>query len=135
MLIVTPVIVRPWLAEWEATKAEISAVLTKAQQAKSAGARTKARDQAVMIYRAFMDRLRAFRVLDPACGSGNFLYLALLALKDLEHRASIEAEAIGLQREFPQIGPASVKGIEINPYAAELVPRHSDFDSLVRSFG
>jgi type II restriction/modification system DNA methylase subunit YeeA len=43
-----------------------------------------------------------------------------LALKDLEHRASIEAEATGLHREFPQIGPASVKGIEINPYAAEL---------------
>jgi type II restriction/modification system DNA methylase subunit YeeA len=95
-------------------------VLTKAQEAKSASARTKARDQAVVICRAFMDRLRAFRVLDPACGSGNFLYLALLALKDLEHRASIEAEAMGLQREFPQIGPASVKGIEINHYAAEL---------------
>jgi type II restriction/modification system DNA methylase subunit YeeA len=120
MLIVTPLIVRPWLAEWEAAKAEILAVLTKAQTAKSASARTKARDQAVVIYRAFIDRLRAFRVLDPACGSGNFLYLALLALKDLEHRASIEAEAMGLQREFPQIGPASVKGIEINPYAAEL---------------
>jgi type II restriction/modification system DNA methylase subunit YeeA len=67
-----------------------------------------------------LNRLRAFRVLDPACGSGNFLYLALLALKDIEHRVSIEAEAIGLQREFSQVGPASVKGIEINPYAAEL---------------
>jgi type II restriction/modification system DNA methylase subunit YeeA len=44
----------------------------------------------------------------------------LLALKDLEHRTSIEAEAMGLQREFPQISPSSVKGIEINHYAAEL---------------
>jgi type II restriction/modification system DNA methylase subunit YeeA len=120
MLIVAPVIVQPWLAEWETAKAEISAVLTKAQDAKSASARTKARDQAVALYRAFLDRLRGFRVLDPACGSGNFLYLALLALKDLEHRASIEAEAMGLQREFPHIGPTSVKGVEINPYAAEL---------------
>jgi type II restriction/modification system DNA methylase subunit YeeA len=120
MLIVAPVIVRPWLAEWEATKADITAAFAKALDAKSAGAKTKARDQAVVVYRAFLDRLRAFRVLDPACGSGNFLYLALLALKDLEHRASIEAEAMGLQREFPQIGPASVKGIEINRYAAEL---------------
>jgi len=120
MLIVAPVIVRPWLKEWEATKADIAAAFTKAMDAKSAGAKTKARDQAVVVYRAFLDRLRAFRVLDPACGSGNFLYLALLALKDLEHRASIEAEATGLHREFPQIGPASVKGIEINPYAAEL---------------
>ncbi|MGH7053197.1 MAG: class I SAM-dependent DNA methyltransferase, partial [Stellaceae bacterium] len=59
-------------------------------------------------------------MLDPACGSGNFLYLALLALKDIEHRAAVEAEAQGLPRELPQIGPQAVKGIEINPYAAEL---------------
>ena len=55
------------------------------------------------------------------CGSGNFLYLALQALKDLEHRVQLEAEAdLGFQRAFPEVGPANVKGIEINPYAAEL---------------
>ncbi|MDE0407724.1 MAG: class I SAM-dependent DNA methyltransferase, partial [Alphaproteobacteria bacterium] len=59
-------------------------------------------------------------VLDPACGSGNFLYLALHVLKDIEHRVQLEAEALGLQRGFPEIGPASVKGIEVNAYAAEL---------------
>jgi type II restriction/modification system DNA methylase subunit YeeA len=59
-------------------------------------------------------------VLDPACGSGNFLYLSLLALKDLELLVSIEAEALGLPREFPQVGPEAVRGLEINPYAAEL---------------
>jgi type I restriction-modification system DNA methylase subunit len=32
-------------------------------------------------FNAFLARLRAFRVLDPACGSGNFLYLALVELK------------------------------------------------------
>ena len=60
------------------------------------------------------------RVLDPACGSGNFLYLSLLALKDLEHRANLEAEALGCTREFPAVGPECVLGIELNPYAAEL---------------
>ena len=59
-------------------------------------------------------------MLDPACGSGNFLYLALQTMKDLEHRASIEAEALGLPREFPRVGPEQLLGIEINPYAAEL---------------
>src|SRR5690606_2582287 len=68
----------------------------------------------------FIERLRNFRVLDPACGSGNFLYLSLLALKDLEHRANLDAEAMGLPRGFPRVGPEAVKGIEINPYAAEL---------------
>ncbi|MGJ0512604.1 class I SAM-dependent DNA methyltransferase [Methylocystis sp.] len=120
MLIVEPVIIRPWLAEWETTKGEIVGVLEKEKAAKSASAKTKAHDHAVSIYRAFLDRLRKFTVLDPACGSGNFLYLALLALKDLEHRFGIEAEALGLQREFATIGPSSVKGIEINLYAAEL---------------
>ena len=53
------------------------------------------------------------RVLDPACGSGNFLYLALLALKDIEHRVAIEAETLGLAREFPRTGPEVVKGINL----------------------
>ena len=72
------------------------------------------------LYHDHLEKLRRFRVLDPACGSGNFLYLGLQALKDLEHQASVEAEALGLQREFPQVGPETMLGIEINPYAAEL---------------
>ena len=40
--------------------------------------------------------------------------------KDIEHRVQLEAEALGLQRGFPAVGPANVKGIEINAYAAEL---------------
>ena len=120
MLIVEPVVIRPWLAEWAAEKAEVAAELERAGAAKSLAARTKRRNEAERRYRAFLNRLRAFIVLDPACGSGNFLYLALQALKDLEHRVQFEAEALGFQRAFPEIGPANVKGIEINPYAAEL---------------
>ena len=120
MLLVEPLVIRPWLAEWKAEKAEIAAELERAGAAKSLAARTKRRNEAERRYRAFLNRLRAFTVLDPACGSGNFLYLALQALKDLEHRVQFEAEALGFQRAFPEIGPANVRGIEINPYAAEL---------------
>ena len=120
MLIVEPVVIRPWLAEWETAKAEIDAVLEKAEAAKSPATYTRRRAEAERRLIKFLERLRAFTVLDPACGSGNFLYLALHALKDLEHRIRLEAEALGLEREFPVIGPANVKGIEINPYAAEL---------------
>ena len=120
MLLVEPVVIRPWLAEWAAEKAEIAAELERAEAAKSTATRTKRRNDAERRYRTFLNRLRAFTVLDPACGSGNFLYLALQALKDLEHRVQFEAEALGFQRAFPVIGPANVKGIEINPYAAEL---------------
>jgi type II restriction/modification system DNA methylase subunit YeeA len=79
-----------------------------------------ARAQAAADVAAFLARLRAYRVLDPACGSGNFLYLSLQALKDLELRVATDAEALGLQRGFLEVGPEAVLGIEINPYAAEL---------------
>lgn len=61
-------------------------------------------------------------MLDPACGSGNFLYLALHALKDIEHRAALEAETLGLPLGFAgfHTGPHNVMGIELNSYAAEL---------------
>ncbi len=120
MLLVEPVVIRPWLTEWAAEKAEIAADLERAGVAKTLATRKKRRNEAESRYRTFLDRLRAFTVLDPACGSGNFLYLALQALKDLEHQVQFEAEAFGFPRSFPVIGPANVKGIEINPYAAEL---------------
>jgi hypothetical protein len=41
--------------------------------------------------------LNHYRVLDPACGSGNFLYLALKALRDIEKRAHVDAQELGLQ--------------------------------------
>ena len=68
----------------------------------------------------YLTKLRDFKVLDPACGSGNFLYLALQTLKDLEHRAILEAHALGMPRQFPAVGPEAVHGVELNPYAAEL---------------
>ena len=120
LLIVEPVVMRPWLAEWETAKAGIAASLAKAEAATSAATRTRRRREAERLLSDFLKRLRAFTVLDPACGSGNFLYLALHALKDLEHRVQLEAETVGLEREFPAIGPANVRGIEINAYAAEL---------------
>ena len=120
MRIIEPVIVRPWLAEWETTKAKIAAILDRAEATKSKAAETRQRAQAERLLRTFLERLRGFTVLDPACGSGNFLYLALHALKDIEHRVQLEVETMGLQRAFPSVGPANVKGTEINAYAAEL---------------
>ena len=120
MRIIDPVVVRPWLAERETAKSEIAAALERADAAKSRAARTRQHGQADRPLREFLERLRRFTMLDPACGSGNFLCLALHALKDLEHRVQLETEAMGLQQAFPAIGPANVKGIEINAYAAEL---------------
>jgi SAM-dependent methyltransferase len=107
-------------AEWQETLVRMKDALS-AKPARTRGTKNATGPrEAERLFRAFLDRLRAFRVLDPACGSGNFLYLSLLALKNLEHQAMVEAELLGLQREFPQVGPEAVLGIEINPFAAEL---------------
>ena len=120
MRIIDPVIVRPLLAEWKTAKARIASSLERANAVKSRAAATRHRRQGENSLSSFLARLRKFTVLDPACGSGNFLYLALHALHDLEHRVQLEAEALGLQRAFLSVGPANVKGIELNSYAAEL---------------
>jgi type II restriction/modification system DNA methylase subunit YeeA len=112
MRIVGPVVIEPLEREWDALKIELQTLLTKG----TAASKKKAGEQ----YNSFMTRLRKTRVLDPACGSGNFLYLTLIALKSLEHRIMLEAEVIGLHRDFPQVGPLNVMGIELNDYAAEL---------------
>ncbi|WP_174300472.1 class I SAM-dependent DNA methyltransferase [Caulobacter sp. S45] len=82
--------------------------------------RDAAHAQAKAALEAFLERLGAFRVLDPACGSGNFLYVALHALKDIELRALVDAERLGVPAPAPRVGLAAVRGIEIEPYAAEL---------------
>lgn len=113
MKLVRPVVIEPWLAEWESEKTAIAAALEKSK-AKGIPKPTQNR------FNAFLERLRDFRVLDPACGSGNFLFLALRSLKDLEQRVMFEAEELGLPRQVPSVGPANVLGIELNEYAAEL---------------
>lgn len=114
--LIDPVIRRPLRAEWEAAKPRIAAKLAKSKKADD-----KAWRDARAEFVGYLERLRAYRVLDPACGSGNFLYLALKCLKDLEHQANLEAEALGLQREVDSYtSPANVLGIELNEYAAEL---------------
>ena len=120
MLLVEPVVIRPLQAEWETIKAQIAEQMEKAHKAKAASTRTRAWKAAETFHNRFLERLKQVRMLDPACGSGNFLYLAILALKDLEHKVNLDAEALGLGRQFPSIGPEGVRGIEINPYAAEL---------------
>ncbi len=120
MMIVRPVIIEPLLREWDTARTEIAALMETAKTHKTKGERTKAANAAREIKSTFIERLKNFRVLDPACGSGNFLYLALKALKDIEYRVNFEAETLGLEKAFPSVGPECVKGIEINPFAAEL---------------
>ena len=122
MRIVNPVIVEPLMARWTESKAKIQSALDKADKSKTPTTKKKLRLEAEQTLQGFMRRLSEYQVLDPACGSGNFLYLALQALKDIEHRAALEAEQLGLQRDFTgmNVGVQCLHGIELNSYAAEL---------------
>ena len=111
--VVEPVVMAPLRREAYASRAAAAQLLEKGGTAN--------RNKAMSIHEAYVARLRSVRVLDPACGSGNFLYVALRKLKDLEHEQALWASsAFQIPIARPEIGPQSVLGLEINPYAAEL---------------
>jgi type II restriction/modification system DNA methylase subunit YeeA len=115
--IITPVVTRPLLRAWEGVRAEIAALLGD----DPAKASAKNRQTATALFMGYLEKLRAFTVLDPACGSGNFLYLALHALKDIERQVIGDAANLGVStNETPKLTPANLYGIDINSYAVEL---------------
>ena len=114
--IIDPVITRPLLRQWEQAAQELQALTAKIKRHGDA-AYKKAHGRFIQ----WLETLRAFRILDPACGSGNFLFLGLKALKDVELLTITQAAGLGLDREQDLVtGPHNLLGIEINEYAAEL---------------
>jgi SAM-dependent methyltransferase len=114
-----PVVMQPLRREWGEVQAQCDEHVAASATAKTAAAKKKqlaARDKAL---KGFVERLSQVTILDPACGSGNFLYVALHLLLDLEKEVIAYAarQGIGL---FPQVRPTQLAGIEINPYAQEL---------------
>ena len=122
MLVVEPVIVRPLRREWEQTQSQIEDQLERRRSAKTPATKKKADDAIADLLDGFQARLAAVRVLDPACGSGNFLYVAIQQLLALEKEVITYAsrEELGRGGLLPRVRPTQLLGIEINPYAAEL---------------
>ncbi len=116
--LVVPTIIEPLTDDWRAVQAEAAAFLKD-------GDKKKARDAV----RAFHTRLCNTRVLDPACGSGNFLYVSMELMKRLEGEVldmladlGEQEYLVGLDRHT--VDPHQFLGLEINPRAvaiAELV--------------
>ncbi|MDB5391908.1 MAG: hypothetical protein JWM11_7554, partial [Planctomycetaceae bacterium] len=108
--LVMPTIIEPLREEWDAVRA---AAVTLANRGDKAAAIEEVRE--------FLARLCNTEVLDPACGSGNFLYVAL------EHMKRLEGEVLntlgdlgGPKREFYTVDPHQFLGIEVNPRAAAI---------------
>ncbi|MHA6719162.1 class I SAM-dependent DNA methyltransferase [Sphingomonas sp. RS6] len=112
--LVGPTILEPLRADWEGAR-------TAATLAAEAGEREEAR----RIVETFHTKLAATKVLDPACGTGNFLYVAMARMKELEGEVLELLDALGDERYLAEleghtITPENFLGIEINPRAAAI---------------
>ena len=127
LLIVEPVLMAPLRRRWGEVKAEAEAKAEKRDliaggKPSPQKSRQLARIEAELfgLLRRFREELAAVQVLDAACGSGNFLYVALRLLLDLEWEVITLARDLGDSLAFPVVSPAQLHGIEINTYAYEL---------------
>lgn len=127
--LVEPVVMTPLRREWAETKTLVERLLATGRKVEgpapakplTGAALKKARHEAEIFALRFLDRLEKVRVLDPACGSGNFLYVTLRKLKDLESEVYDFMLDKGLQSPLRVgVGPWQLYGIEINAYAHEL---------------
>ncbi len=112
--LVQPTIIEPLRIEWEAVQV---AALQLADQDEPAKARQEVEK--------FLQRLANLRILDPACGTGNFLYVTLELLKRLEGEILNTLQALGqgqisLEIAGVMVTPANMLGIEVNPRAAAI---------------
>ena len=108
--LVTPTIMEPLREDWRDVQAAVQRLAT---DGKDAEARKLVSD--------FHAKLCEIRVLDPACGSGNFLYVALEMMKRLEGEVTALLVELGeTQASFITVDPHQFLGIELNPWAANV---------------
>jgi hypothetical protein len=119
-----PVMMAPLRREWEETKLRAEKLWVKVhaearRQTRKRASDSKARRDFDACLRAFADRLTHITVLDPACGSGNFLYVAIHLLLDLEKEVLTYAANHDIS-QLPMVSPRQLRGLEINQYAQQL---------------
>ncbi|MBZ0089589.1 MAG: class I SAM-dependent DNA methyltransferase, partial [Thermoanaerobaculia bacterium] len=112
--LVKPTIEEPLRADWDLVRAEVRQ-LVEAGKVKEAQERV----------RDFHHQLCKIRVLDPACGTGNFLYVTLDLFKRLESEVLAHLEGLGYsQMSFEirehRVTPEQFRGIEVKRWAKEI---------------
>ncbi|GAK55509.1 hypothetical protein U27_02343 [Candidatus Vecturithrix granuli] len=120
LLIIEPVLMRPLRRRWEEVQRNIRELSAKRENTSAKGSRTKLQNEINALLRRFADEISQVQVLDPACGSGNFLYVALKQLLDLEKEVIVLSSEVGGGGFFPTVSPLQLHGIETNEYAYEL---------------
>jgi hypothetical protein len=112
--LVLPAVIEPLRQEWAAAQA---ASVHRGEEGDVKGAREE--------LARFLRRLTSVRVLDPACGTGNFLYVTLEHLKRLEGEVLTALERTGASGMLDLSGattvsPRQLLGLELNPRAAAI---------------
>jgi hypothetical protein len=123
LLLIEPVVMRPLEARWASVRGSVLATLESGKT--SSKSLLTSNPQAETLLAQWFDELAAVRVLDPACGSGNFLYLALRRLLDLWDQARTFAIEHNIQLAInyaiqKMVSPQQLFGIETEFYAHEL---------------
>ncbi|WP_201314358.1 DNA methyltransferase [Dyella sp. EPa41] len=146
--LVLPTVIEPLREEWNDAHAaalikaaetseleqSIAELPPRAKEEKNLSQRMReTRAEAIKIIQDFHHRLCTVRVLDPACGSGNFLYVTLEHLKRLEGEVLNALDELGFRQAGLALGgeradtmggetvdPHQLLGIELNPRAAAI---------------
>jgi hypothetical protein len=117
--LVRPVVMEPLREQWELVQGEVIKIIGDAPNPTTAK-----RNKAVATLEAFLTELRGVRILDPACGTGNFLYVTMDLMKQLEtevlKRIGDITGSDQLRLDVDLINPSQFLGIEINPRASAI---------------
>jgi hypothetical protein len=122
--LVEPTVVEPIRERWTAVQAAVLQFEDEAVKAKKPAGQKAAREKAKKELRDFHAWLRGLQFLDPACGSGNFLYVTMAAVKRIELEVISATERVGGKEQkeaiLDEVHPRQFHGIEIKPWAREI---------------
>jgi type II restriction/modification system DNA methylase subunit YeeA len=121
LLLVEPVVMLPLEQRWADVRRNVLESLESGRASQSRKTLFNSSPKAETLLAAWIDELTGIRVLDPACGSGNFLYLALRRILDLWLEAQRFAAQHDISLVLPRmVSPSQLFGIETEFYAHEL---------------
>ncbi len=118
--LVEPTVIEPIRERWTAVQAA-ALQLEEAEEKKNR--KKKDYSAAVKEVRDFHDWIRGLSFLDPACGSGNFLYVTMAAVKRIEHEVMNEIARLSHGQGglvLDEVHPRQFHGIEVKPWAREI---------------
>ncbi|URD60704.1 class I SAM-dependent DNA methyltransferase [Sphingomonas sp. KRR8] len=112
--LIGPTIMEPLRADWDGVRGATAPLIEEGKV-----------DEARTFVQAFHSKLAQTKVLDPACGTGNFLYVAMARMKELEGEVLDLLVELGDDQYVAEITghtitPENFLGIEINPRAAAI---------------